>query len=223
MVRWIGTAADGVEALATALPDEPAFAAERERLAAPVPVPEGWHYLWFLGPADIYAPFEEDGRACISARTRDDVGILQRPVDLPLAEDTRLHWRWRVSELPSKAAEDTLPTHDYLSIAVEFDDGQDITYYWSASLPAETHYTCPLPNWDQRETHLVVRSGPEGLGAWHAEERALRTDYARAVGEPPARIVGVWLIAVSLFQKGSGAADFADIWLESGRERVQIL
>jgi hypothetical protein len=29
--------------------------------------------------------------------------------------------------LPSEAREDMLPAHDYLSIAMEFDNGQDIT------------------------------------------------------------------------------------------------
>ncbi len=128
VVRWVGSARDGVEALAAAVPDEPLFAAERRRLETPTPVPEGWHYLWFLGPADIYTPFEENGGRAIHARTHDDVGILQRPVDLPLTADTVLRWRWRVRELPSPTAENTLPTHDYVSIAVEFNDGQDLTY-----------------------------------------------------------------------------------------------
>ncbi len=136
---------------------------------------------------------------------------------------TLLGWRWRVDELPSPGAENSLPTHDYLSIAVEFENGQDLTYYWSAELPVETAFRCPLPNWDQRETHLVVRSGAEGLGEWHAEQRRLHSDYTRAVGDPPSRIAAVWLIAVSIFQKRSGAAEFADIWLESGERRVKIL
>ena len=223
VVRWRTDAAAGVAALARAVPDEPSFAAEHARLRAPVPVPEGWHYLWLLGQADIYAPAEVAGARAIRARTHDDVGILQHPVDLALAEDAVLGWRWRVERLPSALAEDSLSTHDYLSIAVEFENGQDLTYYWSAALAPETCYRCPLPDWDQRETHLVVRSGPEGLGQWHGERRQLHPDYARAVGEPPARIVAVWLIAVSLFQKGSGAADFADIWLETGGQRLQVL
>ncbi len=69
----------------------------------------------------------------------------------------------------------------------------------------------------------MVRSGSSGLGAWHAEQRPLQADYARAIGDPPARIVAVWLIAVSLFQKRSGDADFADIWLEGGGSRLQVL
>lgn len=223
VVRWRGTARGGVEALAAAVPDEPCFAAERDRLAEPVPIPEGWEYLWFLGPADIYTPFREGDLEGIHALTHDDAGILKRPVDLPLGPDTLLRWRWKVDALPSRQAEDTLPTHDYLSIAIEFENGQDLTYYWSSRIPAETHYRCPLPNWDRRETHLVVRSGPEGIGEWHAEARYLHADYARAVGDPPARIVAVWLIAVSIFQKRTGEAAFAGIEIQTGDRKLQVL
>jgi hypothetical protein len=222
-VRWKGEAAAGVEALARAVPDEPLFAAERDRLRDPGGPPEGWHHLWFLGESDIYRPAEADGRPAIRVHTRDDAGILRRPVDLPFAPDTRIGWRWKVDALPSGRAEDSLPTHDYLSIAVEFENGQDLTYYWSSELAPGTHYRCPLPNWDQRETHWVVRSGDAELSRWHREERPLHPDYAEAVGPPPERIVAVWLIAVSIFQKGEGSAEFADVWLESGGRRVQVL
>lgn len=223
VVLWKGGARPGVDAFAGGVPGEPTFVAESRRLEAPVPVPTGWHYLWFLGPADIYRPIQVDGAPGIRAATHDDVGILKHPVEAPLTDATRLGWRWRVDALPSGRAEDSLPTHDYLSIALEFENGQDLTYYWSATLPKETHYRCPLPNWDQRETHLVVRSGPEGLGDWHTEERLVRPDYEKAIGDPPDRIVAVWLIAVSIFQKAEGVAEFTDVWLDVGDSHHQVL
>ena len=81
---------------------------------------------------------------------------------------TTLRWSWRVDQLPIDLAEDTLPSHDYVSIAAEFDDGQDLTYYWSAALPEGTVYRCPIPTWASRETHVVVRSGRghAGTGCW---------------------------------------------------------
>ena len=215
VIRWKTSAAAGLAALTEALPDSALIGAERDRLGETVAVPEGWSYLWFLGPADIFTAAEHDGRRSIRARTAGDVGILQTPVDLPFGAGTRLSWRWCMRDIPSPVAEDTLPTHDYVSLAVEFDDGQDLTYYWSGALEPETHYRCPLPYWDQRETHIVVRSGAEGLGSWHRETRDLHADYLRAVGEPPGRIVAVWLIGVSLFQRRSGDVEFADIVLES--------
>ena len=116
----------------------------------------------------------------------------------------------------SSDLEDVTPTHDYLSIAVEFDNGLDLTYLWSAALPVGTVFRCPLPWWDQRETHQVVRSGAAGLGHWVAEEQSLLADYERAIGGPvPARIVGVWLIAVAILQRGRGECDYRGIELRS--------
>lgn len=187
------------------------FVRELARLAERDATPDGWRYLWFLGPAEIYRLERHGGRDAILCHTRGDVGILQRDVSLPLGDETRLCWYWQVERLPSSLPEDTALSHDYLSIAVEFENGRDITYTWSCSLPPETGYACPLPNWTARETHVVVRSGPELLGHWLREERDLRADYARFIGEPPERIVRVWLIANSLFQRREGVCRYADI------------
>jgi hypothetical protein len=117
-----------------------------------------------------------------------------------------------MEKLPSKVAEDTLPTHDYLSVAVEFDNGQDITYFWSCELPLETTFRCPIPTWTHRETHVVARTGLQDLGKWLSEERDVYADYAERIGGPmPERIVRVWLIAVTIFQQTEGRCQFADI------------
>jgi hypothetical protein len=223
VIRWAKGAAAGLETLARVAPDEPLFAAARDHFLHPVPRPPGWSYLWFLGEADIFTSGDHASGPTIAVHCDDDVGILQTPVALDFTPDTRLQWRWRIDSLPSEVAEDSLLTHDYLSVAVEFENGLDLTYYWSAALAPGTHYRCPLPNWDQRETHWVVRSGRGGLGAWHDEARPLYDDYREAVGDPPGRIVRVWLIAVSLFQKGVGAAEFGEIELHSGGRVHRVL
>ena len=164
-----------------------------------------------------------DGGPAIACHTHSDVGILQRPADLAFTPQTRIAWRWKVDSLPSRLREDTTPTHDYLSLAIEFDNGLDLSYYWSAKLPPETFYACPLENWKHKETHLVVRSGREGLGRWQAENRNLYEDYRRAIGEPPPRITGVWFIAVSLFQRESGRCAYADIRLSNADEALVVL
>jgi hypothetical protein len=200
------------------------FARERERQAGWVEPPEGWRPLWRLGHGPIYRAAEIDGRPAIACRTHSDVGILRRPVDYPLDPATELRWSWRVRRLPSQLPEDLQPTHDYLSIAAEFENGRDLTYIWSSSLQPETSFHCPLPWWCDRETHFVLRSGPEGLGAWRDEARPLLADYRRAIGGPePARVVAVWLIAVSAFQGGTGEADYAAISLAGAGEALPLL
>jgi hypothetical protein len=159
----------------------------------------------------------------IRVDTRNDVGIVQKPVDFRLGPATTLEWRWRVDELPALGAEDTPIAHDYTSIALEFENGKDLTWYWSAALAAGTHYPCPLPTWAARETHWVLRSGSDGLGRWHEERRNVADDYRTAIGEVPVRVVAVWLIAVSIFGHGRGRSAFADVVLCDGAHALRVL
>jgi hypothetical protein len=198
--------------------------AEAERLDQPVVTPPDWEYLWILGPGEIYQPLTTpDGRRAIGCHTHCDAGILRHEARVPLAPGMRLKWSWRVDELPMDLAEDTLPSHDYVSIAVEFDDGQDITYYWSAELPEGTVYRCPIPTWAHRETHVVVRSGSKELGRWLDEERDIYADYRRILGGPAREVVRVWLIANSLFQRGHGRCQYASIRLTDNERTLEVL
>ena len=209
--------------LAPAIASDPRIRKEIARLGEAAAVPEGWRHLWFLGPSEIFRAGQVDGHACLSCATSRDAGILQREVALDLEPGTRLRWDWNVEALPSRLPEDTMLSHDYLSIAVEFENGRDITYTWSRELPVGHGFWCPLPTWKDREFHVVVRRGEEGLGAWQREERDLHADYARYMGTPPSRVVRVWLIAVSLFQRLEGRALYRSIVLEGPKGTTRVL
>jgi hypothetical protein len=223
VLRWKGTAHDGLASLVGSAPEDPLIAGELDRLRSPIRAPEGWRHLWFLGTTEIFREATEQSRRAIRIDAQSDVGILQTRADLPLGEGTTIEWRWRMDALPATGPEDSPITHDYVSLAVEFDNGKDLTWYWSAGLPVGHHYACPLPTWAARETHWVLRSGREGLGEWHHEKRPIAADYRAAIGEPPTRIVGVWLIAVTLFRRGRAQAMFADIRLRDGARVLQVL
>ncbi|EHN11519.1 hypothetical protein PAI11_16040 [Patulibacter medicamentivorans] len=220
IVRW-SDAETGLTAAAAA--DARWFGPARRRLAAPVDPPAGWHYLWRLGPGEIYREQATADGPALCCHSAGDVGILQFPVDEPLTDETVLSWSWCVERLPSRLPEHTQPTHDYLSIAVEFDNGLDLTYMWSAALPVDTVFRCPLPWWKERETHWVVRTGHDELGRWVDDRRTVRDDYARAIGGPlPERIVAVWLIANTVFGREVGECRYRRIALEQGAQRVAI-
>ena len=198
--------------------------AEAARQAQSVPPPEHWHHHWRIGASEIFRPaLAPDGRPAVSCHTHHDVGILRRETRAPLVPGLRLQWSWRVDELPGTLAEDTLPSHDYLSIGVEFDDGQDVTYFWSAALPEGTVFRCPLPVWREIETHVVVRRGLGGLGQWSTEERDVYADYRRIVGGPACEVVGVWLVANSALQRGHGRCEYASIRLISNERTLEVL
>ena len=190
--------------------------------------PADWYYMWELGPSQVYAevaPQKTNGAPskAIDLHTHNDVAILQKDAPFELTPDTILQWKWKADKLPAKVSENSLPTHDYMSIAVEFDNGRDITFFWSHDLPVGQSFHCPLPGWDHRETHIVARSGEAELGKWISEEKNLTEHYSKAVGGTmPKRITRVWLIAVSLFQHGEGASQFGEIVLKNGKQDLRI-
>lgn len=210
IVRWRREASTALAELS----GDPRIAAEAGRLDDNTAPPEGWDYLWFLGRSETFRTRNVDGHHCIACDTSRSASILQRDVAIDLVPGTRIAWSWKVDELPSQLPEDSLASHDYLSVAVEFENGRDITYTWSSKLAEGTGYWCPLPTWKDREFHVVVRSGAESLGAWLDESRDLCDDYRRFIGTPPKRVVRVWLIAVSIFQGGRGRAAYRDLRLE---------
>lgn len=210
VIRWRGAADAALEAAARI--DAELFGPALQRLRTPVNPPPGWHYLWRLGQNEIYRPAKDEHALC--CHTHADVGILQFPIRRPLTAASTLSWSWLVEQLPSKLPEHIQPTHDYLSIAVEFDNGLDLTWMWSCALPVDTIFQCPLPWWDQRETHWVVRSGTADLGRWVDEKRSLLADYEQAIGGmPPKEIVAVWLISNTVFQRGEGRCSYRRILL----------
>ncbi|HBZ70897.1 MAG TPA: hypothetical protein DEP35_14640, partial [Deltaproteobacteria bacterium] len=213
----------GLGRLAALVRDEPLLAAELARLESPVRDPAGWRHLWFLGQSRIFESVRADGRDAIRIAMRDDLAILQKAAPFALVPGTRLTWEWKIDSLPAQVAEDTLPTHDYISLAVEFENGKDLSYFWSCALPVGHAFACPIPTWTARETHFVLRSGGEGLGRWVRESRDLYADCVGIYGSPPARIVAIWLIAVSSFRRGRGDALVADITLEAAGERLVVL
>lgn len=187
-------------------------------------LPADWYFLWFLGISNIFSDVEIDSSKAIRCRPHGNVGILQKTVAVPLTPDTTLSWDWLVSELPSRLREDTTLSHDYLSLAVEFENGRDLTYTWSWELPVDFGYWCPLATWCDREYHVVVRSGTKEPGTWLQEERNVSDDYKKYIGvSPPDRILRVWLIAGSRWQRNVGDMIIKNILLKSSKGATAVV
>jgi hypothetical protein len=238
VLRWAAAPLEGLQRMLAAGDVGSLVAGEIDRLQNAVVPPAGWDYLWFLGPSEIYhaGPPSPARRPSIACHTQRDAAILHKAVSVPLAPDTRLRWSWKVDTLPCRLAENTLQTHDYLSIAVEFDNGQDLTFFWSSQLPVDSGFRCPIPTWTARETHVVARSGSDALGRWVDEERPLYAYYERFIGSigkrddardplvvpPPTRVARVWLIANTMFRRAEGRCEYGAIELQSGGTVVTV-
>tara|TARA_R110002074_G_scaffold189899_3_gene355852 strand:- start:4806 stop:5906 length:1101 start_codon:yes stop_codon:yes gene_type:complete len=218
-IVWNGDAHSGLKNLLAHGDVAGLLQQEFEKLQSPALTPSGWKNHFNFGEAGTFKQCSTNEMCC---QTHKNVAILQHDVDHKLAAGLKLNWNWMVSELPSKVAEDTALTHDYLSIAVEFDDGQDITYLWSSTLPEGKVFRCPLPVWDQIETHVVQRTGLTDLGKWLEEERDIASDYATIIGGNASRVVRVWLLGVSIFQRNTGVCRFAKISI-SGDKKTELL
>lgn len=183
--------------------------------------PKNFKYLTILGESEVWSGRDAGNEYLLTAKLDDDVGIIKMPVDIELSENTRFAFDWLYESLPAVAPETSIAGHDYLSIALEFDNGQDLTWMWSKFLAKGTSFTCPLPWWNERETHYVLDSGTADLGEWMSHNRNIFDDYTEAVvGAPPKRIVGIWLIANNLFAKKDATASFRNLLILDEGERL---
>jgi Protein of unknown function (DUF3047) len=206
---WRGRALAGVTSLLGHGDVGGILGVELARLQSVRKLPASWRNFFMLGGGPVI--FNDIGNGAIACQPLKNAGILQRAVGVELKPRTKLSWRWIVEELPSLLPEDRLTSHDYLSIAAEFDDGQDLTYFWSSSLPVGRAFRCPIPRWTPLESHMVVRSGLAELGKWVSDERDVYEDYKTHIGGSAKKLVNVWLLGVSLFQRRSGSCRFADM------------
>jgi hypothetical protein len=71
----------------------------------------------------------------------------------------------------------------YLSIVLEFENGRGIGCHWKIGTVAGLQLPVPAPAWQDREFHVVVRSGTAEVGA------RLSEDYSPYIGLAPTHIL----------------------------------
>ena len=191
--------------------NDPEFLEKQRHLHIDVP-PRDFDYLRILGQSNVWSAQIIEGHYVVTGVPKNDSGIIKLAVDIELTDTTQFAFDWNYVNLPAAGPETLVSGHDYLSVALEFDNGQDLTWMWSKYLPIGTYFRCPLPWWDKRETHYVLESGQENLGMWQSHKRNVLADYSQSIsGEPPKRIVGVWFIANNIFAKQPALARFKEL------------
>lgn len=219
---WKGSAINAV-AKSSNYPTPPLVSLEQARLSRHYESPKGWSYLTETGNAEIFhARTTPNGSQQISLDAINDQGIIRYAIEVPLNEDLMLNWQWKLIDHPSLGPEDRSDCHDYVSVAAEFDNGRDLTWIWSQHLNNDHHFACPVKDWSKRETHYVVRNAADQRGQWLSESRRVHADVWKSQGQPPKKVVAIWLIAVCTFSHGRLRADFRDISLVN-REIQRIL
>jgi len=190
--------------------------------------PKGWQNIWEFNPSEIFTEVTVNNEKnapnnIIELNMHDDVSIIEKEASFDLTPQTTLSWKWKIKELPSLVAENSLPSHDYMSIAVKFDNGRDLTFFWSSELAIDKAFHCPLPGWAHRETHVVARTGKNDLNKWLSEEKNIFEYYKKTIGGVlPKKITHIWLIGVSVFQHTDGLSQFGDIILKDDKTSIQV-
>lgn len=215
---WRGDARLGVKSLLAHGDTGGFLSSELARIERGRKLPVGWSNLFMLGGGQEI--FSQGGDGEIICDSKGNASIIERPMRVPLASRPRLAWRWKIDQLPSSVPEDQAVTHDYVSIGVKFEDGQDLTYIWSEQLPQGKVFRCPLPAWSAIETHMVVRSGKTDLGTWQSQERDIASDYSTHIGGPAKAISHIWLLAITPFQRRRGACRYADMKITTADNAV---
>ncbi len=226
-IAWTGEAATSLRDLAQQHPRE--LTAELTSALTDLentrPLPAGFRSICYLPRSTtVFEAWDEGDQKGIWGNASSNAGIVKKAVDLPLDEATEISFDWRYDALHSLGPETDAAHHDYSSIALEFENGQDITWMRSPHLEAVTAFGCPLEWWDGRETHIVLQGGRADVGVWQSHTRNVLADYEMAVGgELPQRIVGVWFISVGVFAQTTADTKYKAVVLRSGSgEELQV-
>ena len=120
-------------------------------------------------------------------------------VDVGMARDFVLSWRWRVSmSLGHIEDERRRKSDDYAArVAVMFDaepfdrNTPLLMYVWAGSETVGNVYPSP---YTENAATIVLRSGDMDSGEWLEEERDVSADFERYFGRSPERVTGVALM-----------------------------
>jgi len=158
-------------------------------------IPKGWEGQTWGSPAYDMTVEQEDSRRVLRLRSRGDSSTITKEVSIDVKATPILEWRWKVVTLPQGADARSKATDDQaIQLYVTFPRfpsqlrSRIIGYIWDTTAPqgsiVESQKTGLV-------TYVVVRSGAQGLGEWHAETRDVYEDYKRIYGEEPGTLEAI--------------------------------
>jgi len=158
-------------------------------------LPADWKGQSWGSPAYDMTVEQEDSRRVLRLRSRGDSSTITKEVSIDVKATPILEWRWKVVTLPQGADARSKATDDQaIQLYVTFPRfpsqlrSRIIGYIWDTTAPqgsiVESQKTGLV-------TYVVVRSGAQGLGEWHAETRDVYEDYKRIYGEEPGTLEAI--------------------------------
>ena len=141
---------------------------------------DGWQEIRFQGQTR-YSQQPD----CVLAQADGSASGLIRAVDSTLRQRPMLTWAWRADEplTPTpKAGEKVKAGDDFVARVYVIKEGffpwqtRAINYVWSRQHSVGSHWPNPFTG---NAIMVVVQTGDEGLGQWHAFERDVAADFRR--------------------------------------------
>lgn len=184
---------------------------------------------------------DENGVAVIKAAVDNSASGIAQKLDIPMYAGAKLKWRWKADELPLNADLRTKRGDDSpVRIALAFDGDtnklttQDHLHRELARMVSgrELPYATLMYVWgddkfskDEVVTNpytgriraIVVERGTKHLGKWQTYVRDIVSDYEKAYGEAPGRLIGVAIMSDGDNTQSQFTAWYGDIELESDR------
>ena len=179
------------------------------------PMWEGWE---LMGSAGVFSYDLNSSEKTIVITSTGPSAALRKDAAQPLTPDLEFSWQWQIAEIPSTFPEDIKEKHHYIAASVIFDNGRNLSYIWSASLPKELSFQCPLDDWKDKETHVVVETGPVRLNQVLSYKRNIMADYARFIGgKMPANVSKVWIVVLATGGEKGVKARITKLAIESDK------
>ena len=176
-------------------------------------VPSGWQLKERVGKADL-SIIREGTFHALRLRSSDTSFALEKGVDVSPRLYPLLHWKWKVTRLPSggdfrKSGADDQAAQIFLA----FSNRKAIVYLWDTTAPEGASGDAWAPPFMTIKA-LVLRSGDKEMGKWIAEKRNIMEDYRSLFGHNPPVLAGIRIQINSQHTDTSGESYFADLILE---------
>jgi hypothetical protein len=198
-------------------------------------LPDGWKPLTFpkVPKHTAYTLVKDGSTVVVKAVSNASASGLTKDVRIDPREYPIVRWLWKVESLLKAADVTTKAGDDYparLYITFEYDSDKvgfgkkakymagrlifgdipiaAINYIWDAKAPQGLFIDNAYTDFAKM---IVLRSGPQGVGAWMEEEQNIYEDYRKAFGGEPPLINGVAIMSDTDNTKESAVAYFGDI------------
>lgn len=153
-----------------------------------------------FGSSTRYQLTQQDNQQVLQAVSKKTASGLIRNLTLSLTDHPILHWRWKITSLPTNADDHSKQGDDHSArLYVIFEAPQSnllgwlknasglekthaLSYIWSNHTPANTLLASP---YTERSMMITTNSGLSQVGQWVSLSRNVAADYQRAFGSAP--------------------------------------